>query len=160
MGRIRHCAGFRLLVHHSTRLHAYTASLASGALGLIGAASLAAGRPFTLGVAKRSTPREAWDNPLFIQVNMIISGVDRRLLDRLYRAGTVRRRLAARALQRPGCSIRHPYGVHGPLSRPRLRPGQGRLFAREPFRRLTTQRQFYALPGARSTLVPQWIPPK
>lgn len=31
--------------------------------------SLAARRPFTLGIAKRQTPREYWDTPQFIQVN-------------------------------------------------------------------------------------------
>jgi hypothetical protein len=58
-----------------TPLHAYTAALASGALGLIALVSLAAGKPFTLGIAKQSIPREAWGNPLFLRVNMIITGV-------------------------------------------------------------------------------------
>lgn len=58
-----------------TGLHAYTASLASGALGLIGAVSLVIRKPFTLGVAKQDTPREVWDHPLFLRVNMVISTV-------------------------------------------------------------------------------------
>lgn len=58
-----------------TALHSYTASLASGALGLIGAVSLAVRKPFTLGVAKQSVPREAWDHPLFIHVNVVITAV-------------------------------------------------------------------------------------
>ena len=58
-----------------TMLHDYTAALASGALGLIGLASLAIRKPFTLGVAKQSTPREAWGHPLFIRVNTVITSV-------------------------------------------------------------------------------------
>jgi hypothetical protein len=58
-----------------TPLHAYTASMASGALGLIAGVSLAVGKPFTLGIAKQSVPREHWDSPLFIRTNMIITAV-------------------------------------------------------------------------------------
>ena len=58
-----------------TPLHAYTASLASGALGLIAGVSLAVGKPFTLGIAKQQTPREFWNNPLFIRTNVIITTV-------------------------------------------------------------------------------------
>jgi len=56
-----------------TPLHAYTASLGSGALGLIAGVSLAMRKPFTLGIAKQSTPREYWDSPLFIRTNMVIT---------------------------------------------------------------------------------------
>jgi hypothetical protein len=56
-----------------TPLHPYTASLASGALGLIAGVSLAMRKPFTLGIAKQSVPREHWDSPLFIRANMIIT---------------------------------------------------------------------------------------
>jgi hypothetical protein len=58
-----------------TPLHAYVACLASGALGLIACSSLAIGKPFTLGIARQSVPREAWDNPLFYRVNVIITSV-------------------------------------------------------------------------------------
>ncbi|HEV3173705.1 MAG TPA: hypothetical protein VGZ32_25370 [Actinocrinis sp.] len=58
-----------------TALHSYTASLASGALGLIGVVSLALRKPFTLGVAKQSTPRELWYHPVFIRVNVVITSV-------------------------------------------------------------------------------------
>ena len=58
-----------------TTLHSYTASLASGALGVIGLVSLAVRKPFTLGVAKQSTPREMWDHPFFIRVNVVITSV-------------------------------------------------------------------------------------
>jgi hypothetical protein len=56
-----------------TPVHAYTACLASGALALIACASLAIGKPFTLGIARQSVPREAWDNPLFYRVNVVIT---------------------------------------------------------------------------------------
>jgi hypothetical protein len=58
-----------------TSLHAYTSAMASGALGIIGLISLAVRKPFTLGVAKQTTPRELWDHPRFIQVNVIITSV-------------------------------------------------------------------------------------
>jgi hypothetical protein len=58
-----------------TALHSYTSSLASGALGLIGLVSLALRKPFTLGVAKQGTPRELWDHPVFIRVNVVITSV-------------------------------------------------------------------------------------
>jgi hypothetical protein len=58
-----------------TSLHAYTASMANGALGLIAAVSLAIGKPFTLGIAKLETPREFWDNPIFVRTNVIITAV-------------------------------------------------------------------------------------
>jgi len=56
-----------------TALRPYTPALASGALGLIAGLSLAVRRPFTLGIAKRTTPREHWNSPLFIRTNVIIT---------------------------------------------------------------------------------------
>jgi hypothetical protein len=44
-------------------------------LALIAATSLAIHRPFTLGIAKQSTPREYWDLPEFIRINVIITAV-------------------------------------------------------------------------------------
>jgi hypothetical protein len=58
-----------------TTLHAYTAALASGALGLIGAVSLAVRKPYTLGIAKQDIPREHWDDPLFFRGNVIVTAV-------------------------------------------------------------------------------------
>ena len=58
-----------------TALHAYTASMASGALAVIGLVSLLIRRPYTLGIAKLEIPRHEWDNPLFFKVNMIITAV-------------------------------------------------------------------------------------
>jgi hypothetical protein len=50
-------------------------SLANGTLALISLISLAIRRPFTLGIAKQTTPREFWDLPEFLKVNMIITSV-------------------------------------------------------------------------------------
>jgi hypothetical protein len=58
-----------------TPLHPYVACMASGALGLIACVSLAIGKPFTLGIAKQSTPRELWDRPGFYRVNVTITSV-------------------------------------------------------------------------------------
>jgi prepilin signal peptidase PulO-like enzyme (type II secretory pathway) len=62
-------------VDPKTPLHAYTACLAAGALGLIACVSLAIGKPFTLGIAKQTTPRQLWDKPMFYRVNVIITSV-------------------------------------------------------------------------------------
>ena len=56
-----------------TTLHAYIPAMASGALGVIATSSLLVRKPFTLGIARQSMPREAWDNPLFLRANMVIS---------------------------------------------------------------------------------------
>jgi hypothetical protein len=56
-------------------LHPYTAALSSATLALIAAISLAARKPFTLGIAKQSTPREYWAQPLFVRTNVVITTV-------------------------------------------------------------------------------------
>ena len=56
-------------------LHAYTPALSSATLALIAGASLAVRKPFTLGIAKQTTPREFWDQPLFVRTNVIITAV-------------------------------------------------------------------------------------
>lgn len=56
-------------------VHDYSAALSSGALAVIAGGSLLVGKPFTLGIAKRTTPREHWHQPLFIRTNRIITGV-------------------------------------------------------------------------------------
>jgi hypothetical protein len=56
-------------------LHPYSAALANGTLALIAGISLAIRMPFTLGIAKQSTPREFWDLPEFLKINMIITSV-------------------------------------------------------------------------------------
>lgn len=54
-------------------LLSYSTALSSAALGAIAWASLAIRRPFTLAIAKQSTPREMWDQPGFLRVNVIIT---------------------------------------------------------------------------------------
>jgi uncharacterized membrane protein len=56
-------------------LHPYSAALANGTLALIAGISLAIRRPFTFGIAKQTTPREFWDLPEFLKINMIITSV-------------------------------------------------------------------------------------
>lgn len=56
-----------------TGLHAYTGALSNTTLALIAGISLAIHRPFTLGIAKQTTPREYWDQPAFVRINMIIT---------------------------------------------------------------------------------------
>ncbi|MGH3376278.1 MAG: hypothetical protein ACRDP6_16205 [Actinoallomurus sp.] len=56
-------------------LHPYSAGLANGMLALVALISLAVRKPFTLGIAKQSAPREYWDQPAFLLVNMIITSV-------------------------------------------------------------------------------------
>ncbi|MEV0530951.1 hypothetical protein [Kitasatospora sp. NPDC050463] len=54
-------------------LHPYSAAVSSGVLTLIAGASLALGRPFTLGIAKQSTPPEIWAQPVFVRTNTVIT---------------------------------------------------------------------------------------
>jgi hypothetical protein len=56
-------------------VHDYAATLSSVALGLIAGVSLLIGRPFTLGIAKRSTPREVWELKPFVRTNVVITAV-------------------------------------------------------------------------------------
>jgi hypothetical protein len=56
-------------------VHDYSAALSSGTLAVIAGLSLTVGRPFTLGIAKRTTPRELWGLKPFIRVNVVITSV-------------------------------------------------------------------------------------
>ncbi|MFE0513876.1 hypothetical protein [Streptomyces sp. NPDC058964] len=56
-------------------VHDYSAALSSGTLAVIAGVSLAIGRPFTLGIARRTTPREVWNLKPFIRTNVIITAV-------------------------------------------------------------------------------------
>lgn len=58
-----------------TALHSYLPALANGWLALVSWFSLAIGQPFTLGIAKQSTPRDVWHQPLFVRTNVIITTV-------------------------------------------------------------------------------------
>ncbi|WP_030202837.1 hypothetical protein [Streptomyces sp. NRRL S-87] len=56
-------------------VHAYSAALSSAVLALIAGVSLLIGRPFTLGIAKRTTPREVWGLKPFRRANAVITAV-------------------------------------------------------------------------------------
>ena len=53
----------------------YAAALSSTALAVLAWGSLAVGRPFTLGIAKQTTPREIWSQPAFIHSNHVITTI-------------------------------------------------------------------------------------
>ncbi|MFJ3309386.1 hypothetical protein ACIPSA_41350 [Streptomyces sp. NPDC086549] len=56
-------------------VHDYSAALSSGTLAVIAGTSLAIRRPFTLGIAKRTTPQEVWNLKPFIRTNVVITAV-------------------------------------------------------------------------------------
>jgi hypothetical protein len=56
-------------------IHQYMAALSLGTLGAAATASLLVRKPFTLAIARQSTPPELWDNPLFLRVNVVITSV-------------------------------------------------------------------------------------
>ncbi|MEU5024669.1 hypothetical protein [Streptomyces milbemycinicus] len=60
---------------HDSGVHDYSAALSSGTLAVIAGVSLAVGKPFTLGIAKRTTPRELWALKPFIRTNVVITAV-------------------------------------------------------------------------------------
>ena len=56
-------------------LHPYSGVLSFGWLALTAWGTLAVRRPFTLGIARRSTPPEMWHTPVFLRVNVVITSV-------------------------------------------------------------------------------------
>jgi hypothetical protein len=56
-------------------VHDYSAAASSGTLAVIAGVSLAIGKPFTLGIAKRTTPRELWGLKPFVRTNVVITAV-------------------------------------------------------------------------------------
>ncbi|MEU2235429.1 hypothetical protein [Streptomyces vietnamensis] len=54
-------------------VHGYSAALSSATLALIAAVSLLVRKPFTLGIAKRTTPREVWGLRPFVRANTVIT---------------------------------------------------------------------------------------
>ncbi|MEV6731407.1 MULTISPECIES: hypothetical protein [unclassified Streptomyces] len=54
-------------------VHTYSAALSSATLALIAGASLLVRKPFTLGIAKRTTPREVWGLKPFVRINVVIT---------------------------------------------------------------------------------------
>ncbi len=63
------------LLRPDSMLHHFTPALSLAALGLASVASLVRGRPFTLTIAKRTTARELWDLPAFVDANVTITTV-------------------------------------------------------------------------------------
>lgn len=53
----------------------WTGALSLGWLAATAWAGLAAGRPFTLGTARRQTPPELWHNPVFLRINVVLTRV-------------------------------------------------------------------------------------
>ncbi len=59
-------------VPHSPLEH-YDGALSFGWLALTAWGTLAVGKPFTLGIARRQTPREVWERPEFLRINVVIT---------------------------------------------------------------------------------------
>lgn len=59
----------------SSSLAPYAGALSFAWLALTAWGSLAARHPFTLGIARQSTPRELWARPEFMRVNVVITAV-------------------------------------------------------------------------------------
>ncbi|MGW4117916.1 hypothetical protein [Nocardia sp. NPDC004711] len=57
----------------NTPLHPYSPAISSGVLMLVAGISMLVGTPFTLPIAKQSTPPALWSNPEFIRVNYVIT---------------------------------------------------------------------------------------
>ncbi len=53
----------------------FTPALSLATLGVVAGLSLLEGRPFTLVFARRTTPPELWDLPIFLSVNRTITAV-------------------------------------------------------------------------------------
>lgn len=56
-------------------LHHYSGVLSFAWLALTAWGSLAVRRPFTLGIARQGAPRELWNRPQFMHVNVVITAV-------------------------------------------------------------------------------------
>jgi nitrate reductase gamma subunit len=56
-------------------LHNWTAALSAGTLAVIAWVSLALRRPFTLSIAKKQVPEDAWGHPLFLRTNDVLTAV-------------------------------------------------------------------------------------
>ena len=56
-------------------LHRYVPALIPATLAVAAAMSIVVARPFTVAFAKRVAPREFWDTPLFVHINVVLTGV-------------------------------------------------------------------------------------
>ncbi|MEC4018640.1 hypothetical protein [Streptomyces sp. H27-D2] len=59
---------------HSGLEH-FDGAMALGWLALTAWATLAVGRPFTTGIARRQAPEEVWKSPVFLRINVVITAV-------------------------------------------------------------------------------------
>ncbi|BBB00349.1 hypothetical protein RVR_7367 [Actinacidiphila reveromycinica] len=59
----------------TSELQTYESGLSSAWLALIAASSLLAGRPFTVGIAKRRTGPETWHTPVFRRTGRVLTTV-------------------------------------------------------------------------------------
>ncbi|MGW1555024.1 hypothetical protein ACWCQ1_00715 [Streptomyces sp. NPDC002144] len=59
----------------SSGLRHWISALANATLAAVAAASLAVRRPFTLPFARAQVPREYWNAPRFIRVNMVLTAI-------------------------------------------------------------------------------------
>ncbi|MCD0483655.1 hypothetical protein LO771_14935 [Streptacidiphilus sp. ASG 303] len=55
-------------------LETYAGELSNLALAAIACGSIAVRRPFTLPYAREETPRELWDDPVFVRTNYVVTG--------------------------------------------------------------------------------------
>jgi hypothetical protein len=62
-------------VDTATVLHRYVPALIPATLAVAAAVSIVVARPFTVAFAKRVSPRECWDTPLFVHINVVLTGV-------------------------------------------------------------------------------------
>jgi uncharacterized membrane protein len=58
-----------------TSAHKYIPAISAGALAVIAGASLLVDRPFTMEIAKRTTPESLWSHPRFIKTNRFLTAV-------------------------------------------------------------------------------------
>src|SRR5437870_1140227 len=56
-------------------IHRWLAAISAGALTAISITSLLVGRPFTLAIARRTTPEALWEHAEFIRINRFITTV-------------------------------------------------------------------------------------
>ena len=56
-------------------LQHYTGALSLGWLAVTAWTTLAAKRPFTLGIARRQAPASLWNNPVFLRINVVLTSV-------------------------------------------------------------------------------------
>jgi hypothetical protein len=59
----------------TTPVRNFIPALAPATLAIAAAATIAVGRPFTTAFAKRVAPREYWDTPMFMHINVVLTGV-------------------------------------------------------------------------------------